>query len=108
MSGFAAILAREALARRGQPRWPAPRSGRHPGGLTSSDARQRIVEAAERLFYAEGVRAVGIDRIIAEADVAKMSLYNHFPSKDDVILAVLRHRAASSQDRRTRSQAHGL
>lgn len=58
----------------------------------SSDARQRIVEAAERLFYAEGVRAVGIDRIIAEADVAKMSLYNHFPSKDDVILAVLQYR----------------
>jgi len=58
----------------------------------SSDTRQRIVETAERLFYAEGVRAVGIDRIIAEAEVAKMSLYNHFPSKDDLILAVLRYR----------------
>ncbi len=57
-----------------------------------SDARQRIVETAERLFYAEGVRAVGIDRIIAEAGVAKMSLYNHFPSKDDLILAVLQYR----------------
>jgi AcrR family transcriptional regulator len=58
----------------------------------SSDARQRILETAERLFYAEGVRAVGIDRIIAEADVAKMSLYNHFSSKDDLILAVLHYR----------------
>jgi AcrR family transcriptional regulator len=58
----------------------------------SSDARQRIVETAERLFYAEGVRAVGIDRIIAEADVAKMTLYKHFASKDDLILAVLQHR----------------
>lgn len=57
-----------------------------------SDARRRIVETAERLFYAEGVRAVGIDRIIAEAEVAKMSLYNHFPSKDDLILAVLQYR----------------
>lgn len=57
-----------------------------------SDARQRIVEAAERLFYAEGMRAVGVDRIIAEAEVAKMSLYNHFASKDDVILAVLQYR----------------
>lgn len=57
-----------------------------------SDTRQRIVETAERLFYAEGVRAVGIDRIIAEAEVAKMSLYNHFPSKDDLILAVLQYR----------------
>ncbi len=57
-----------------------------------SEARQRIVETAERLFYAEGVRAVGIDRIIADAEVAKMSLYNHFPSKDDLILAVLQYR----------------
>lgn len=57
-----------------------------------STARDRIVETAEQLFYAEGVRAVGIDRIIAEADVAKMTLYNHFASKDDLILAVLEHR----------------
>jgi AcrR family transcriptional regulator len=58
----------------------------------TSQARQRILETADRLFYREGVRAVGIDRIIAEADVAKMSLYKHFPSKDDLILAVLKYR----------------
>lgn len=57
-----------------------------------SSARQRIVETAERLFYGEGVRAVGIDRIIAEAEVAKMTLYNHFASKNDLILAVLQYR----------------
>jgi AcrR family transcriptional regulator len=57
-----------------------------------SKARQRIVETAERLFYAEGIRAVGIDRIIADAEVAKMTLYNHFASKDDLILAVLQYR----------------
>jgi AcrR family transcriptional regulator len=57
-----------------------------------SEARQRILETADRLFYQEGIRAVGIDRIIAEAGVAKMSLYNHFPSKDDLILAVLKYR----------------
>lgn len=57
-----------------------------------SEARQRIVETAERLFYAEGIRAVGIDRIIAEAEVAKMTLYNHFASKDELILAVLQYR----------------
>jgi len=57
-----------------------------------SDAKLRIIETAERLFYAEGIRAVGIDRIIAEAEVAKMTLYNHFASKDDLILAVLQHR----------------
>lgn len=61
-------------------------------GTKKSDARQRIVETAERLFYAEGLRAVGIDRIIAEAEVAKMTLYNHFSSKDDLILAVLQYR----------------
>ncbi|MFN3153404.1 TetR/AcrR family transcriptional regulator [Bremerella sp.] len=57
-----------------------------------SDARQRLVETAERLFYAEGIHAVGIDRIIAEAGVAKMTLYNHFASKDELILAVLQYR----------------
>ena len=55
----------------------------------TSEARQRILETADRLFYQDGVRAAGIDRIIAEAGVAKMSLYKHFPSKDDLILAVM-------------------
>lgn len=58
----------------------------------TSEARQRILETADRLFYQDGIRAVGIDRIIAEAGVAKMSLYKHFPSKDDLILAVLQYR----------------
>ena len=58
----------------------------------TSEARQRILETADRLFYQDGIRAVGIDRIIAEANVAKMSLYKHFPSKDDLILAVLQYR----------------
>jgi AcrR family transcriptional regulator len=58
----------------------------------TSEARQRILETADRLFYQDGFRAVGIDRIIAEAEVAKMSLYKHFPSKDDLILAVLQYR----------------
>ena len=58
----------------------------------SSEARQRILETADRLFYQDGVRAVGIDRIIAQAGVAKMSLYKHFPSKDNLILAVLKYR----------------
>ncbi len=58
----------------------------------TSDARHRILDTADRLFYAEGVRAVGIDRIIAESGAAKMTLYSHFRSKDDLILAVLRYR----------------
>lgn len=60
-----------------------------------SEARQRILETADRLFYQEGLHAVGIDRIIAEAKVAKMTLYAHFASKDDLILAVLKHREGS-------------
>ncbi|MEL6106401.1 MAG: TetR/AcrR family transcriptional regulator [Planctomycetota bacterium] len=58
----------------------------------NSDARQRLLETAERLFYSDGIHVVGIDRIIAEAGVAKMTLYNHFGSKDDLVLEVLRHR----------------
>jgi AcrR family transcriptional regulator len=62
-----------------------------PTALTSP-ARQRILETADRLFYQVGIRAVGIDRIIAEAGVAKMTLYTHFRSKDDLIVAVLQYR----------------
>jgi AcrR family transcriptional regulator len=57
-----------------------------------SEVRQRVLETADRLFYQDGLRGVGIDRIIAEAGVAKMSLYKHFPSKDDLIMAVLQYR----------------
>lgn len=63
-----------------------------PKREAKSEARQRILETADRLFYQEGIRATGIDRIIAEAGVAKMTLYSHFPSKDELILSVLRYR----------------
>lgn len=58
----------------------------------TTDTRERLLETADRLFYEHGFRAVGIDRVIAEAGVAKMTLYAHFRSKDDLILAVLKHR----------------
>jgi len=57
-------------------------------------ARARILETALRLFYAHGTRAVGIDRIIAESGVAKMSFYRHFPSKADLVAAFLEERHA--------------
>jgi AcrR family transcriptional regulator len=50
-------------------------------------ARARVLETATRLFYAEGVHAIGIDRIIAEAGVAKATFYHHFPSKDELVRA---------------------
>jgi AcrR family transcriptional regulator len=55
-------------------------------------ARERILETAYDLFSRHGIRAVGVDRIIAESGVAKMSLYRHFPSKDDLVLAFLARR----------------
>lgn len=52
-------------------------------------ARERILDTAGILFYRDGFHAVGIDTIIAESGVAKMTLYRHFPSKDDLIVAYL-------------------
>ena len=54
--------------------------------------RERILQAAARLFYAQGFHSTGIDRIIAEAGVAKMSLYQHFRSKEELIGAFLARR----------------
>lgn len=51
--------------------------------------RERILDAAGALFLRDGFRAVGIDTIIAQSGVAKMTLYRHFPSKDDLIVAYL-------------------
>ena len=56
-----------------------------------SDAvRERILETASGLFYREGVRAVGVDLVVAAAGVAKTSLYRHFRTKDDLIAAFLK------------------
>ncbi len=54
-----------------------------------SDARTRILEAAYELFSQRGIRAVGVDEVIDRAGVAKATLYRHFPSKDDLVLAFL-------------------
>ena len=54
--------------------------------------REQLVETALNVFNRDGFHAAGIDRILAEAGVAKMTLYNHFRSKDDLIIAALRRR----------------
>jgi len=55
-------------------------------------ARERILLTAHGLFYGEGIRATGIDRIIREAGVTKVTFYRHFPSKNDLIRAYLEYR----------------
>jgi AcrR family transcriptional regulator len=53
----------------------------------------RILRTADRLFYREGIRAIGVDRVAAEAGISKRTLYNHYPSKDALIVAYLQRRA---------------
>src|SRR5229473_215369 len=59
--------------------------------------RDRLLDAADRLFYREGVRAVGIDRVLAEADAAKASLYQHFGCKDQLVASYLERRTADAR-----------
>jgi AcrR family transcriptional regulator len=58
-----------------------------------SAKRTELLDAAWRLFYRDGYHAVGIDTVLAEAGVAKMTLYKHFPSKEELIAAVLQRRS---------------
>lgn len=62
-------------------------------------ARERLLAAANELFYAEGVHAVGIDRVIERAGVAKASLYNTFGSKDALVGEYLRGRQDANRAR---------
>ncbi len=67
---------------------------RDPGAPQSSPVRERILAAANEHFYAEGIRAVSADRLIAAAGVSKVTFYRHFPSKDDLVVAYIEGRAA--------------
>jgi AcrR family transcriptional regulator len=60
-----------------------------PVAATASPKRDHLMATARRLFYRDGYRIVGIDTLLAEAGVAKMTLYNHFASKDELIVAVI-------------------
>ncbi len=59
--------------------------------------RQRILESADRLFYRNGIRAMGVDTIAAEIGISKRTLYNHFSSKDALIAAYLMRRNAPAR-----------
>jgi AcrR family transcriptional regulator len=74
-----------------------------PAGTASG--RERIERAAYGLFSRRGVRAVGVDTVISEASVAKMTLYRNFDSKDDLVLAFLRRREELWTKRWVRAEA---
>ncbi|MBS1662857.1 MAG: TetR/AcrR family transcriptional regulator [Bacteroidetes bacterium] len=57
--------------------------------MRESGVKERILDTASRLFYDQGYHVTGINQIIEEADIARASLYNHFPSKTDLLLAYL-------------------
>ncbi|MFZ4816812.1 MAG: TetR/AcrR family transcriptional regulator [Phototrophicaceae bacterium] len=57
--------------------------------LAKGAAKEHILKVASELFYTQGIRAVGIDTIVAQSGVAKTTLYDHFPSKDDLVNAYL-------------------
>ena len=56
------------------------------------DMKERILETADKLFYLQGIRAIGVDTIAAEIGISKRTLYNHFPSKNALITAYLERR----------------
>src|SRR5205809_7661888 len=72
----------------------------HPRSLRKRNAnrpsaRKRIFDTASELFYLKGIGAVGVETIAAEADRTKMSLYRNFPSKDELVVEVLREHGAN-------------
>ena len=60
----------------------------------SETMRERILETTDRLFYRQGIRAIGVDTIAAEIGISKRTLYNYFPSKDALVTAYLERRFA--------------
>ena len=70
-----------------------------PSASGQLSPRERLLKAADELFYGEGVNTVGIDRVIAHAGVAKASLYTNFGSKDELIRAYLERRHKSRRER---------
>jgi AcrR family transcriptional regulator len=65
--------------------------------VADSTVRERLLDTADRLFYHEGVGAVGIDRVLAEAGAAKASLYQHFGGKDQLVAAALERRTMAGR-----------
>lgn len=69
----------------------------------TSAARERLLRTASALFYAEGLRAVGVDRVVEEASVTRATFYRHFPGKEQLVVAYL-----EAVDGATRARAGAL
>src|ERR1700754_5075359 len=67
------------------------------GAPRHGSVAERILATADELFYREGVRAVGIQRVIDEAGIAKASLYAHYASKDDLVAACMERRGQATR-----------
>ncbi|MBK1787467.1 TetR/AcrR family transcriptional regulator [Prauserella cavernicola] len=76
------------MAPRTRPAPDSPNNG-SSGKQGRSEARERLLSTASRLFYREGIRAVGVERILAEAPATRATFYRHFPSKEDLVVAYL-------------------
>jgi AcrR family transcriptional regulator len=64
----------------------------------AASPRDRVLDTADQLFFSVGVHAVGVDRVIAEAGVARATLFRHFPTKDHLIAAYLERRALRARE----------
>jgi AcrR family transcriptional regulator len=71
----------------------------HPTSVSGGSARERLLSAADELFYAEGVQSVGVERVLERAGVAKASLYNLFGNKEGLVLAYLQARHDGTSER---------
>ncbi|MEV4199744.1 TetR/AcrR family transcriptional regulator [Micromonospora globbae] len=77
-------------------------------GVRPSEARQRLLDTATRIFYGEGIHSVGVDRIIAEAKVTRATFYRHFPGKEDLVVAYLQTADQAIRDQLDVAVAAGL
>lgn len=73
--------------------------------MSAPSVRERILGAAVRRFYAEGVRSVSADRIIADAGISKVTFYRHFRTKDDLVVAYLEHAQAAEREQLAAARA---
>ncbi|MFE2992500.1 TetR/AcrR family transcriptional regulator [Streptomyces sp. NPDC059262] len=77
------------------------------GGRTS-EVRSRLLNTATRIFYAEGIHSVGVDRIISEAEVTRATLYRHFKGKEELILSYLQQADQGIREQVAATRGKGL